>query len=69
MIRAADDDRDVTALRVSLGEAERDWSRLDAQADRSAAVKSVALVQRIQGLRAAIARAERDCGRTGGGAV
>ena len=51
---------DVGALRADLTDAEREWARLDAQADRSAAVKAVVLVGHMQMLRAAIARAERE---------
>lgn len=55
----AADHLDVAALSADLASAEAEWLRLDKQGDRSAAVKSVPLVERIQRLRASIARAER----------
>lgn len=57
---------DVAALSADLASAEAEWARLDSQADKSAAVKSALLVERMRRLRAAIAQAERDGNAAGG---
>jgi hypothetical protein len=54
----------VTALQADLMKAEREWARLDAQADRSASIRSAALVDRLHGLRLALAQAEQKSERS-----
>lgn len=49
-----------SVLQSEIAAVEAEWARLDRQGDRSAAVKSEALVERLYELRAALRRAEQE---------